>query len=65
MGSADSKNRNRNWSEVKSPAPEQVISYKSLPEANADQTSQFLSKLAVLKLNGGLGTTMGCVGPKR
>ncbi|KAJ3047536.1 UTP-glucose-1-phosphate uridylyltransferase [Rhizophlyctis rosea] len=53
-----------NWSEVKSPAPEQVISYKSLPGANADQTSQFLSKLAVLKLNGGLGTTMGCVGPK-
>jgi UTP--glucose-1-phosphate uridylyltransferase len=25
---------------------------------------QFLSKLAVLKLNGGLGTSMGCVGPK-
>ena len=23
-----------------------------------------LSKLAVLKLNGGLGTSMGCVGPK-
>ena len=23
-----------------------------------------LKKLAVLKLNGGLGTTMGCVGPK-
>jgi UTP--glucose-1-phosphate uridylyltransferase len=23
-----------------------------------------LDKLAVLKLNGGLGTTMGCVGPK-
>ena len=23
-----------------------------------------LNKLAVLKLNGGLGTTMGCVGPK-
>ena len=24
----------------------------------------FLGKLAVLKLNGGLGTSMGCVGPK-
>ena len=24
----------------------------------------YLDKLAVLKLNGGLGTTMGCVGPK-
>lgn len=26
--------------------------------------SSILKKLAVLKLNGGLGTTMGCVGPK-
>lgn len=25
---------------------------------------EILSKLAVLKLNGGLGTTMGCIGPK-
>ena len=29
-----------------------------------DQSKIALSKLAVLKLNGGLGTTMGCVGPK-
>lgn len=28
------------------------------------QRQKILSKLAVLKLNGGLGTTMGCVGPK-
>src|SRR5262249_10666575 len=27
-------------------------------------SNKLLSKLAVLKLNGGLGTTMGCVGPK-
>ncbi|KAJ3039756.1 UTP-glucose-1-phosphate uridylyltransferase [Rhizophlyctis rosea] len=53
-----------NWNEVKSPAPEQVVSYKSLQEADEVSTTQFLSKLAVLKLNGGLGTTMGCVGPK-
>ena len=25
---------------------------------------ELLSKLVVLKLNGGLGTSMGCVGPK-
>lgn len=31
----------------------------------AENTSKDdLGKLAVLKLNGGLGTTMGCVGPK-
>lgn len=28
------------------------------------QRKEILSKLAVLKLNGGLGTTMGCIGPK-
>lgn len=35
--------------------------YKDLPESTS---ASELSKLAVLKLNGGLGTTMGCVGPK-
>ncbi len=29
-----------------------------------DDKGALLNKLAVLKLNGGLGTTMGCVGPK-
>jgi UTP--glucose-1-phosphate uridylyltransferase len=29
-----------------------------------DQCRKIASKLCVLKLNGGLGTTMGCVGPK-
>lgn len=37
------------------------MSYKQIPEASS---STDLEKLAVLKLNGGLGTTMGCVGPK-
>lgn len=32
-----------------------------MPEVTATAD---LEKLAVLKLNGGLGTTMGCVGPK-
>lgn len=27
-------------------------------------TRKLLDKLVVLKLNGGLGTTMGCTGPK-
>ncbi len=31
---------------------------------NDAQEKSLLSKLAVLKLNGGLGTTMGCIGPK-
>ena len=30
----------------------------------AVRAKKLLEKLAVLKLNGGLGTTMGCTGPK-
>ncbi|KAK8138371.1 UTP--glucose-1-phosphate uridylyltransferase-domain-containing protein [Apiospora sp. TS-2023a] len=39
----------------------QVVDYEDL--ANSESVN-FLNKLAVLKLNGGLGTSMGCVGPK-
>jgi UTP--glucose-1-phosphate uridylyltransferase len=40
------------------------VAYNLLKKPSVDQTASLLSKLAVLKLNGGLGTTMGCVGPK-
>lgn len=49
------------WDKIKSPSPSEVVDYKSLSE---DPSSTNLDKLAVLKLNGGLGTSMGCVGPK-
>ena len=49
------------WSRIAPPKDEQVISYSDLPNSEA---VEFLNKLAVLKLNGGLGTSMGCVGPK-
>jgi len=32
--------------------------------ADDSEVKNLLDKLAVLKLNGGLGTTMGCTGPK-
>lgn len=32
--------------------------------ADIDEVKGLLSKLAVVKLNGGLGTSMGCTGPK-
>ncbi|KAG7809501.1 hypothetical protein KL921_003498 [Ogataea angusta] len=48
------------WNQIRSPTPDEVVAYSSLQ--NADNSN--LSKLAVLKLNGGLGTSMGCVGPK-
>lgn len=49
------------WDRIKPPAPNQVVEYDALPRKDI---SENISKLAVLKLNGGLGTTMGCVGPK-
>jgi len=49
------------WNKINPPAPEQVVPYEKLPNSDA---VDFLNKLAVVKLNGGLGTSMGCVGPK-
>lgn len=48
------------WEKINPPKPEQVRPYKVLDKVDPS----ILNKLAVLKLNGGLGTTMGCVGPK-
>ena len=55
------KGNSIDWSKINPPAPEQVVSYDKLPNTDA---VDFLNKLAVIKLNGGLGTSMGCVGPK-
>jgi len=55
------KGEKLDWEKIQPPAPEQVTPYASLPEAG---DPSMLNKLAVLKLNGGLGTTMGCTGPK-
>ncbi|KAJ1560984.1 UTP-glucose-1-phosphate uridylyltransferase, partial [Cladochytrium tenue] len=62
--SEKAKGQKLNWSKIKSPKPEQIIPYASIPVASPEQNRENLKKLAVLKLNGGLGTTMGCVGPK-
>lgn len=51
------------WDEIKSPTHKEVVDYKEL-ESELVQPNKILPKLAVLKLNGGLGTSMGCVGPK-
>ena len=49
------------WAKINPPAPDQVVNYDKLPNSDA---VDYLNKLAVVKLNGGLGTSMGCVGPK-
>lgn len=52
------------WERIKIPNNDQVLEYKTIREADVDSARLLLDKLVVLKLNGGLGTTMGCVGPK-
>ena len=42
----------------------QIIDYSSLPQPTEEQIKFMLNKLVVVKLNGGLGTSMGCKGPK-
>ncbi|CAE6407379.1 UTP--glucose-1-phosphate uridylyltransferase [Rhizoctonia solani AG-1 IB] len=53
------------WEKIKPPPADRVIDYKTLSEvtdAEAANVTPYLEKLAVLKLNGGLGTTMGLAG---
>ncbi|XP_068639274.1 UTP--glucose-1-phosphate uridylyltransferase isoform X1 [Aristolochia californica] len=54
------------WSKIQTPTDEVVVPYESLATPSEDLTEmkKLLDKLVVLKLNGGLGTTMGCTGPK-
>lgn len=54
------------WSKIQTPTDEVVVPYESLapPPEDLEATRKLLDKLVVLKLNGGLGTTMGCTGPK-
>jgi len=54
------------WSKIQTPTDEVVVPYDTLAPAPGDleATKKLLNKLVVLKLNGGLGTTMGCTGPK-
>ena len=59
-----SVNEKLDWEKVNLPDPSQIIPYASLVKADVQSEMNYLDKLAVLKLNGGLGTTMGCIGPK-
>lgn len=50
------------WERIRSPK-DKIIQYNDIPDPT-ERSKELLKKLAILKLNGGLGTTMGCVGPK-
>lgn len=52
------------WDRIEHLPNSAVINYVSLQEPSADSIKAMLDKLVVIKLNGGLGTSMGCTGPK-
>ncbi|KAA3672479.1 UTP--glucose-1-phosphate uridylyltransferase [Paragonimus westermani] len=53
------------WSKIERLPKDFVKYYTSLEtQMKKESATQQLNKLVVVKLNGGLGTTMGCTGPK-
>ncbi|EFO19026.2 hypothetical protein LOAG_09471 [Loa loa] len=54
------------WKKIQPLPDNAIIPYKELKlhDPSKDLVSDRLSKLVVVKLNGGLGTSMGCKGPK-
>jgi len=52
------------WAKISPPPEGMVIPEADLTQCPPNKRAQLANKLCVLKLNGGLGTTMGCVGPK-
>lgn len=52
------------WDNLKPPKEDAVINYANLSQPEPAKIRDMLNKLVIVKLNGGLGTSMGCTGPK-
>lgn len=52
------------WAKIEKLPEGAVQDYKTLFAPTSAEIKQMLSSLVVVKLNGGLGTSMGCRGPK-
>ena len=52
------------WDEIQKLPEGAVCDYTDLSTPPKDEIKAMLDKLVVVKLNGGLGTSMGCQGPK-
>ncbi|XP_076464921.1 UTP--glucose-1-phosphate uridylyltransferase-like isoform X2 [Babylonia areolata] len=52
------------WDKIKLLTDDRVKAYSGLAQPSSSQVKELLSRLVVVKLNGGLGTSMGCTGPK-
>jgi len=58
------KGKTIEWSKINPPNASILAYLKDLPKVESGAYADISKKLCVLKLNGGLGTTMGCTGPK-
>ncbi|XP_050421517.1 UTP--glucose-1-phosphate uridylyltransferase isoform X2 [Adelges cooleyi] len=52
------------WDRIEKLPADAIRDYDVLPKPGPDDIHKKLEKLVVVKLNGGLGTSMGCRGPK-
>ncbi|XP_047102311.1 UTP--glucose-1-phosphate uridylyltransferase-like isoform X1 [Schistocerca piceifrons] len=52
------------WNRIEKLPEDAVRDYSTLSQPSTDVVHDMLGKLVVVKLNGGLGTSMGCHGPK-
>lgn len=53
------------WDKIEKLPEDAIVAYDSLPAPESkEEIKALLDKLVVVKLNGGLGTSMGCKGPK-
>ena len=52
------------WETIATPDDKLLPRYDSLPQPSEESVRNALECLIICKLNGGLGTTMGCEGPK-
>jgi len=53
-----------NWDKIEQIDNNGFSDYNDLPEINENEINNISKQISVIKLNGGLGTTMGCTGPK-
>lgn len=52
------------WEEIQKLKNDSVLNYSGIKTPTESEVKELLDKLVVVKLNGGLGTSMGCQGPK-
>ena len=52
------------WKFLHGPDEKQLVQYSSLPIPEKESLDAALARVAVCRLNGGMGTSMGCSGPK-